>query len=95
MDEYQIADEAIEYLDLHLRGVHGGMSQEPYKGELFRIFEKAYNADLDLKADRLTDIMMDRWPESDFNKKARQKALERLHTYWSEWTYAWVKHPKK
>ena len=89
MDELQIADEAINLLDQTLRDVRGHISQGPYKGDLFRIFANAYNTDLDLTADRLTRIMIERWPERAFDEKARQEALERLHSYWSEWTYAW------
>ena len=97
MNAEEIIAEVIAFLNSSLpgRGV-GNMGQEPYRGDLFKLFGEAYNngymnrdARPYLSADGLRDIIVARW--QDGTQEQRDELIDRLCTMWQEWRYAWDK----
>ena len=85
-------DQIEELLRQHKDGLRGSLHQEPYKGDLFRLFAAAFNGGLIdsanqsdyLSADALTDTLATRAP-----KLLDQESWHNLRRFWSDWTYAW------
>ncbi len=90
-----VLKEVVELLEQHRRGSRGSMHQEPYKGDIFKVFARAYNGGLlvdeerrHLRGDALYQAIIERRPVADDDTK-KQQLLEQLDTMWREWTYAW------
>jgi hypothetical protein len=69
---------------------HPFWGQEPYRGMLFAIFAETYPKTR-LHGDRITDHFGEEW-----RREHSEKEWETLHDIcraWSEWLYAWDKHP--
>jgi hypothetical protein len=92
MDRNEIVDTLGELLRQHKDGLRGSIHQEPYRGDLFKLFAEAFNQGLIttpsqpgyLSADALSDTLSERVPEILDSQPFRD-----LHTMWGEWTYAW------
>jgi hypothetical protein len=92
MNHNQIVNEIARLLREHIEGARGTIHQEPYKGDIFRLFAAAFNAGLIespgrseyLSADALADILATQAPET-----VESESFHSLHTFWHEWTYAW------
>jgi hypothetical protein len=90
----------IQFLDQHYEGkLRGSMHQEPYKGDLFKLFVEAYNngyihdSSQPLTAGALPDTIVPKWFTSDEKANAkRTELLTTLSSFWSEWQYAWDHH---
>ena len=88
----EIINRLIDKLRAHAAGKLGHMQQEPYKGDLFRIFASAYNSGFMeksagsqyLSADSLRDLLVARAPDIIDNK-----VVYDFFDLWSEWRYAW------
>ena len=91
----EVLEAIIDYLRMHRRGSVGYLGQEPYKGDLFKLFAKAYNAGLTeldtapprelLTGDALGSVIMERAPE--FAEGGEEVYF--LTQKWDEWRYAW------
>lgn len=93
MDGEQIINDLIAFLRRH-DGIFGTASlrQEPYKGDVFKIFSAAFNSGLitrniesgpSLSTDGLTDILVERAPDV-----VNGKTFRTVRCLWEEWTYA-------
>ncbi len=94
MTREEIIKEVIWFLDRQLGGGIGSIHQEPYKGDVFKLFAQAYNQgfvrDGTLVADALQETVKEQWFTHDENEdKNRMYFLGRLHTCWHDWQYAW------
>ena len=100
MTQDEIINQIVEYLDQHLRGSRGAMSQEPYKGDFFKLFEEAYRGGYfdvtsspRLTGDGLIDPIVARWFTGDEEEdNRRERLMHKLLPMWSEWRYAWDRH---
>ena len=100
MTQDEIINQIVEYLDQHLRGARGAMSQEPYKGDFFKLFEEAYRGGYfdvtsspRLTGDALSDVIVTRWfTGAEIEDKNREKLMHRLLPMWDEWRYALDRH---
>jgi len=100
MTREQIIEEVVWLLDRQLGSGIGSIHQEPYKGDVFKLFAEAYNQgfieDESLVADALQNIVIARWFSHNENEdKNRTYFLDKLHTCWHEWQYAWNHCDKK
>ena len=97
MTQDEIINQIVEYLDQHLLGTRGGMGQEPYKGDFFKLFEEAHRGSYfdvtsspRLTGDGLIDPITVRWTTGDDEEANRREQLMRqLLSMWNEWRYAW------
>jgi hypothetical protein len=64
---------------------------EPWKGDLFTIFAETYPR-MRLHGNRIQKHLEDRWGK-DRSDKEWNTVLDILAA-WSEWLYAWDKHPE-
>ena len=97
MTQEGIIEQLQEYLDQHLKGMRGAVSQEPYRGDFFKLFKEAYhNNYFDdssgpiLTADALTGVLCTRWytEDQELNEK-KELLMDQLFSKWYEWRYAW------
>jgi hypothetical protein len=90
---------AIEYLEQHLTEGRGAMSQEPYRGDWFRLFKEAYRGGFliagvadSLRPDAFAEIIVTRWFTDDDRDDARAKLMHSFLQRWEEWRYAWDRY---
>ena len=98
MNAEETITEVVTFLNSSLPGGGVGyMGQEPYRGDLFKLFSEAYrkgymNRDANpyLSADGLRGFIIARWDNG--TQEQRDKLIDRLCTMWQEWRYAWDKY---
>ena len=89
MTRDEIVDQIGELIRQHKEGLRGSIHQEPYKGDLFRLFAEAFNAGLIIRssqhllADALADVLSERYP-----KIVDSQPFQDLRTMWRDWAYA-------
>jgi hypothetical protein len=93
MPSASIPEELMDYLERHLRKAQGTLWQEPYKGELFAIFQTAYRAGLTSQApltgDSIRECCVERWLLGDDKpSQALRRQLEDFAIMWNAWGYA-------
>ncbi len=100
MTQEEIISQILEYLNWHLKGARGAMSQEPYKGDFFKLFKEAYQRGYFdhssrpmLRGDALRSIVAERWFTDDEGENEKKRYwMEKLFPKWDEWRYAWDRY---
>jgi hypothetical protein len=93
MQAETILEELMDYLERHVRKAQGLPWQEPYKGQLFEIFQAAYRAGLTsqppLTGDSIRGLCEGRWQLGDDKpSQALRRTLEDIAVMWNAWRYA-------
>ena len=100
MTQEQILKDLIDLLGFHLHGA--STHQEPYRGNIFKLFEKAYsNGYFEhtsrplLTPDAILVTLEERWInlEGEEEAKKRRDLAQRVLAMWDEWRYAWNHRP--
>jgi hypothetical protein len=78
---------------------NANIDQEPYKGDLFKIFADAFNDGMltckdDLNVDRLTRLILD-FGEDVVDVSHPYTNWNKFRESWDEWTYAWIHASKR
>ena len=97
MTQDDVIAQIIEFLDGQLKDIRGHIAQEPYKGDVFKLFKDAYhNGYFDessrpgLRGDALRDIIVARWfTHDDAEDEKRWELMNQFSARWDEWRYAW------
>lgn len=88
MKHEAIVNDMVDLLRQHHTGQRGSIYQEPYKGDLFRLFADVFNEGPgqigSLTADAVIATICERAPEL-----AGSKELSSFYSMWREWLYAW------
>jgi hypothetical protein len=93
MPSESILEELMEYLEHHVHRAQGSPWQEPYKGDLFKIFQAAYRDGLTsqppLTGDSIREACEERWQlRDDEPSRALRRTLEDIAVMWNAWGYA-------
>lgn len=92
MNREEILNKIEKLLHQHNDGIRGSVHQEPYKGDLFKLFAAAFNGGLIdstsnpdyLSTDALRVALASRSPEL-----LNHDSWHNFYKFWSDWTYAW------
>jgi hypothetical protein len=94
MTQEEIITRLIGRLDFHLNSGFGSVHKDPYKNDIFELFQDAYRNDYfdsrshpRLTGDALRDTLQARWNTA--NDPKRRDLAEAVLTMWDEWRYAW------
>jgi hypothetical protein len=102
MTDEEILARINEYLDQHLSGIRGHIRQEPYIGDIFKLFAAAYanresagTSASHITSDGLVEEIGGRSQQADTpeNYEKKLNLLRKLGAMWSEWEYAWEMYP--
>ena len=98
MTKDEIIGQVITLLRDHQQNRRGIIQQEPYKGDFFALFVKAYNAGFlgkrqgrrhdSLDPDALCDILLARDPDV-VDSATEYTPWSQFRKLWQEWSYAW------
>ena len=103
MTTEEILDRINQYLDQHISGISGSIHQEPYTGDLFKLFAVAYaNRESAgpsapcITSDGLIEAIGARSQQADVPEHYQKKIelLRKLGAMWKEWDYAWEMYPQ-
>lgn len=85
MEKNEVAEQINKLLDNFAGLGIETLSQEPYRGDCWKIFIKAPK---DITADELQDSVQALFDSNSTKYDLKLKLLERLHNMWYEWSYA-------
>ncbi len=98
MTNDEILTRLNEYLDQHISGIRGALRQDPYMGDIFKLFaaatathESAGPNSPQITNDGLVEDIGERSQQADTPEHHQKKLelLRRVGAMWSEWDYAW------
>jgi hypothetical protein len=102
MTNEEIFDLINKCLDQHIRGVRGYIREEPYIGDLFKLFaaadenrKSAQESASYITGDGLVNEIGDRSQQTDTPEHHHRKIclLQELGVMWKDWDYAWRMYP--
>ena len=95
MEREEIIEGFLDLLKFHFKG-GASVHQEPYKGELFKLFKEAYHngyfetGSPILTGDSLVDVIAARWhPGYEKEDELKREFAWKVLAIWDQWQYAW------